>query len=806
MKVDNKLNEILLAAYSEAKHESHEYMTAEHILYASLFFEEGKRLIKACGGNVENLKEELEVYLRHHIPVKQGVEPMQTVSIQHALTAATNQVISSDRESIKFGDIIIAIYDLEESYAAYFMKLQGIKRIDILNYIAHGVGAEDFEEEDSEEFLEEDEYELNIEFEDEDEYLDEDEFIDEKSGKQSKLLQNFTIDLTERAEAGKLDPLIGRIDIINRTMQILCRRNKNNPVHVGEPGVGKTAITEGLAKLIVDGNVPEPLQGARIFSLDMGSMLAGTKYRGDFEERFKKVLKEIAKIPKAIVYIDEIHTVIGAGAVSGGAMDASNLLKPFLVDGSLKFIGSTTYDEYKKFFEKDKALTRRFQKIDINEPTISETIEILKGLKERFQDYHEVVYTENALKAAAELSSKYINDRFLPDKAIDIIDEAGAKVRMSKFIDSNSGNIINHDGDNRGMNKNAQEDVTNLSMEHTKDTQENQEVVTITSEDIEKVVASIARIPEQNVSSSDIEKLKNLEGNIKEKIYGQEKAVESIVRAIKRSRAGFNDDDKPVANLLFVGPTGVGKTEVCKQLAHYMSVPLVRFDMSEYQEKHSVARLIGAPPGYVGYEEGGMLVDSIRKNPHCVLLLDEIEKVHPDILNVLLQIMDYATLTDNNGKKADFRNVIIIMTSNAGARNVGKSLLGFGNRTVHGEAIKEEVEKVFSPEFRNRLDDIIVFNGIDESMAMLIAKKAIKDFEEKLQRKNISLEVTDECYKWIVEKGFSKEFGAREINRVVQTKIKPYFVDAVLFGDLTEGGVAIVDIMDGEVKITKKEL
>ena len=805
MKVDNKLNEILIAAYSEAKHESHEYMTAEHILYASLFFEEGKRLIKACGGNADNLKEELEVYLKHHIPVKQGVEPMQTVSIQHALTAATNQVVSSERDSIKFGDIIIAIYDLEESYAAYFMKLQGIKRIDILNYIAHGVGAEDFEEEDLEEFLEEDEYELNIEFEDEDEYLDEDEFIEEGRSRKSKALQNFTMDITERAESGNIDPLIGRVDIINRTMQILCRRNKNNPVHVGEPGVGKTAITEGLAKLIVDGNVPEPLQGARIFSLDMGSMLAGTKYRGDFEERFKKVLKELAKIPKAIVYIDEIHTVIGAGAVSGGAMDASNLLKPFLVDGSLKFIGSTTYDEYKKFFEKDKALTRRFQKIDINEPSISETIEILKGLKEKFEEYHEVIYTEDALKAAAELSSKYINDRFLPDKAIDIIDEAGSNVRMNRFIESNSVDMVNTDIKNSESHKEVEECASDMFVEINQCTQENKETVTITSEDIEKVVASIARIPEQNVSSSDIEKLKSLEGNIKEKIYGQEKAVEAIVRAIKRSRAGFNDDNKPVANLLFVGPTGVGKTEVCKQLAHYMSVPLVRFDMSEYQEKHSIARLIGAPPGYVGYEEGGMLVDSIRKNPHCVLLLDEIEKVHSDILNVLLQIMDYATLTDNNGKKADFRNVIIIMTSNAGARNVGKSLLGFGNRTIHDEAINEEVEKVFSPEFRNRLDDIIVFNGIDESMAMLIAKKAIKEFEDKLQKKNISLEVTDQCYKWIVEKGFSKEFGAREINRVVQTKIKPYFVDAVLFGDFTEGGIAVVDVIDGEVMITKKK-
>ncbi|MEL7597385.1 MAG: AAA family ATPase, partial [Clostridiaceae bacterium] len=466
---------------------------------------------------------------------------------------------------------------------------------------------------------------------------------------------------------------------------------------------------------------------------------------------------------KAIVYIDEIHTIVGAGSVSGGAMDASNLLKPFLTDGKLRFIGSTTYEEYKKFFEKDRALSRRFQKIEVPEPSKEDTYKILLGLKSTYEEFHNVIYTEEALKTAVELSAKYINDRYLPDKAIDVMDEAGAYLRLQE--------------------------------------EESEEKVIITERDIEKIVSSIAKIPEQSVSIDDIEKLKNLDKGLKSKIFGQNEAIDSIVKSIKRSRAGFNEEGKPVANLLFVGPTGVGKTELSKQLADYLGIPLIRFDMSEYQEKHTVARLIGAPPGYVGYEEGGLLTDTIRKTPYCVLLLDEIEKVHPDVLNLLLQVMDYATITDNNGKKADFRNVILIMTSNAGARDIGKTMLGFGSRIVAEEAITKEVEKIFSPEFRNRLDDIVVFNGINEDMAFRIAKKAIAQFQDKLLSKNIMLKVTDKCYKWLAQKGFSKTYGAREIIRVVQQEIKTYFVDEVLFGKLSQGGTAIIDIDDDKVVI-----
>ena len=562
-----------------------------------------------------------------------------------------------------------------------------------------------------------------------------------------------------------MDPLIGRQDILQRTLQVLCRRLKNNPVHVGEPGVGKTAITEGLAQLIFENKVPKLLQGSKIYYLDMGSLLAGTKYRGDFEERIKKVLREISKEEKPIVYIDEIHTIVGAGAVSGGSMDASNILKPFLADGKVRFIGSTTYDEYKKHFEKDSALARRFQKIEVPEPSTEDTFDILMGLRDRYEDYHNVTYIEEALKTAVELSGKYIKDRYLPDKAIDVMDEAGAYARLN---------------------------ATN-----------SEETISITVGDIEKIVASIAKIPEQTVSNNETSTLKKLDVNLKKQVFGQSEAIDTLVRAIKRSRAGFNEEEKPIASLLFVGPTGVGKTEVSKQLSKSLAIPLIRFDMSEYQEKHTVSRLIGSPPGYVGYEEGGLLVEAIKKTPHCVLLLDEIEKAHPDIYNVLLQVMDYATLTDNTGKKADFRSVILIMTSNAGAREASKNIIGFGDRMLSGGAVIKEVERVFSPEFRNRLDNIIVFNKIDETMALQIAKKAMKQFEEKLLTKNIKLEVTDNLYAWLSKKGYSEAYGAREINRVVQQEIKTYFVDEVLFGDLCTGGSAIIDIVDGKLTITK---
>ncbi len=753
MKIDSLLDEIFTAAYSEAKVAGHEYVTPEHILFASLFFDEGTELIKSCGGNIQELKMDLENYLNENILKVENREPVQTAGVQNIISSAAEHVLAAGKATIKLGDIIVAIYDEEQYFASYFLKKQGIARLDILNYITHGISVgEDLESE------------ISMDFEEGQEDMDEltEIFENEKEGKKD-ILSNYTIELTEKARKYELDPLIGRDEILGRTVQVLSRRLKNNPIHVGEPGVGKTAITEGLAQLIADNKVPNSLKGCKIYYMDMGALLAGTKYRGDFEERIKKVLKKIRKEGKAIVYIDEIHTIVGAGSVSGGAMDASNLLKPFLTDGKLRFIGSTTYEEYKKFFEKDRALSRRFQKIEVPEPSKEDTYKILLGLKSTYEEFHNVIYTEEALKTAVELSAKYINDRYLPDKAIDVMDEAGAYLRLQE--------------------------------------EESEEKVIITERDIEKIVSSIAKIPEQSVSIDDIEKLKNLDKGLKSKIFGQNEAIDSIVKSIKRSRAGFNEEGKPVANLLFVGPTGVGKTELSKQLADYLGIPLIRFDMSEYQEKHTVARLIGAPPGYVGYEEGGLLTDTIRKTPYCVLLLDEIEKVHPDVLNLLLQVMDYATITDNNGKKADFRNVILIMTSNAGARDIGKTMLGFGSRIVAEEAITKEVEKIFSPEFRNRLDDIVVFNGINEDMAFRIAKKAIAQFQDKLLSKNIMLKVTDKCYKWLAQKGFSKTYGAREIIRVVQQEIKTYFVDEVLFGKLSQGGTAIIDIDDDKVVI-----
>ena len=765
MQLDNIVNEIITAAYNEAQMSKHEYFTPEHILYASLFFEEGIEIVENSGGSVKGLKSQITKFLKENIEIVEDIDPIQTIGIQTILSTAADHVMLSGKELVKIGDVMVAMYDDDESFASYFLRQQQIKRRDLLNYIAHGIsvvdpfdfdGATNHKGEESVSFEENDE-DMEYNYDEEG-----DNTIDKVN-----FLSNFTVELTEKASKGEMDPLIGRQDILQRTLQVLCRRLKNNPVHVGEPGVGKTAITEGLAQLIAENKVPKLLQGSKIYYLDMGSLIAGTKYRGDFEERIKKLLSEISKEEKPIVYIDEIHTIIGAGAVSGGSMDASNILKPFLADGKVRFIGSTTYDEYKKYFEKDSALARRFQKIEVPEPSIEDTFDILMGLKDKYEAYHKVIYKEEALKIAVELSSKYIKDRFLPDKAIDIMDEAGAYARL------NAG--------------------------------EKEETIVITVGAIEKIVASIAKIPEQSVSNNEAGTLKNLDLILKKQVFGQGVAIDTLVKAIKRSRAGFNEEDKPIASLLFVGPTGVGKTEISKQLAKNLAIPLIRFDMSEYQEKHTVARLIGAPPGYVGYEEGGLLIEAIKKNPYCVLLLDEIEKAHPDVFNVLLQVMDYATLTDNTGKKADFRNVILIMTSNAGAREASKHIIGFGDRFGTEEAINKEVERVFSPEFRNRLDNIIAFNKIDEVMALAIAKKAMKQFEEKLLTKNIKLKVADNLYDWLSKKGFSEAYGAREINRVVQQEIKTYFVDEVLFGELSKGGSATVDIVDGKLKISKVE-
>lgn len=740
-----------MAAYNEAKYNGHEYFTPEHILYASLFFNEGAAIIENCGANVDVIKNELINFFNENMPLVEGADPIESVGVNNIMKKTAYHCMSSGRDIIRIGDIIAALFNEKDSFASYILQKNGVRRLDVLKYISHGVSLVPKSNASSLKPVKS---------------SDSTDKQEEQSSEQSDFLKNFTIELVEKARKGKIDPLIGREDILDRTIQVLSRRLKNNPIHVGDPGVGKTAITEGLARLIVEKKVPKALANSKIYYLDMGSMLAGTKYRGDFEERMKKVLNEIQSQENAIVYIDEIHTIVGAGSVSEGSMDASNIIKPFLTQGTLRFIGSTTYEEYKKYFEKDRALSRRFQKIEVPEPNIEDTYKILKGLKDKYEEYHKVKYTDEALRLAAELSAKYIQDRHLPDKAIDVIDETAAYVRL-----------------------------------HCED---EDKVIRIKEKDIELTVSTIAKIPKKSVSNNEIRQLKNLDKKLKKEIFGQDKAIDTVVGAIKRSRAGFNEPEKTVASLFFVGPTGVGKTELCKQLSSILGIPLIRFDMSEYQEKHTVARLIGAPPGYVGYEEGGLLTDAIRKTPYCVLLLDEIEKAHPDIYNILLQIMDYATLTDNNGKKADFRNVILIMTSNAGAREVGKPMIGFDNRNVERSAIMKEVERIFSPEFRNRLDDIAVFNHINEDMALLIAKKAMKMFEEKLKPKNIKLSATPNFYKWLAKKGLSSNYGAREILRIVQDKIKTYFVDEVLFGQLSSGGTAIVDIVGDEVKITKK--
>ncbi|URZ00691.1 ATP-dependent Clp protease ATP-binding subunit ClpA [Clostridium felsineum] len=744
MKLDEIVNEIITAAYSEAKFDMHKYFTPEHILYASLFYNDGINIIVNTGGSVENLKKQLEKYFMKNVEKLESGDPTQTVGVENIINQAANHVLASGKEIVTLGDIYVAIYDDSASFGSYYLKQQGITRLKLLNYITHGIST------------------VNNSIDNEIEPLPENEYLfDDYHEEESSAMEKYTEDITEKAKNGLIDPLIGREDILKKTLQVLCRRRKNNPIHVGEPGVGKTAITEGLAALIAENKVPNVLKGSKIYTLNMGTMVAGTKYRGDFEERIKNVLNEISKSSKPIVYIDEIHTIIGAGAVSGGTVDAANILKPYFTDGKIKFIGSTTYDEYKKIFDKDRALSRRFQKIDVGEPSINETFDILMGIKTKYEEFHNVHYTNASLKVAATLSSKCINDRFLPDKAIDVIDECGAAAEM------------NRKGD---------------------------EKVYINVRDVENIISSISGIPVKDLSKNQIEKLKNLKKNLKGKIFGQDKALESIVQSIKRSSAGFNDEDKPVASFLFVGPTGVGKTEISKQLAKALNIKLIRFDMSEYQEKHTVARLIGSPPGYVGYEEGGLLTDAVRKNPYCVLLLDEIEKAHSDILNVLLQVMDYATLTDNSGKKADFRNIILIMTSNAGASEIGKNKVGFGNRVVGEDNIDKEVSKIFSPEFRNRLDDIIIFNKMDEDMAVRVVKKSIDEFQKKLSKKHIKIKVTDECAKWIAAKGLTSNYGAREILRIIQEKIKPYFVDEVLFGNLTKGGETVIDVKNDAIK------
>lgn len=744
-----------MAAYAEANSRNHEFVTPEHLLYAALFFDEGTEIIQHCGGDPEHLKKMLVKHLREINPVVKGTRSVQSMGFQHVLERAVWHTTSAQKDVLELGDILVSILDEKESFASFYLKKEGVDRLSLLNHISHGVS-----------FAPE-----TMQVHRQDEQIQEsepDRETKQEPSDQSKVLKAFTTELTAKASAGEIDPLIGREDILERTIQVLCRRFKNNPVHVGEPGVGKTAITEGLAQRITEGKVPNRLKGFKIYSMDMGALLAGTRFRGDFEERMKRVIADLQKQEKVILFIDEIHNIIGAGAVSGGSMDASNILKPALASGKLRCIGSTTYDEYRKYFEKDGALSRRFQKIEVPEPTVEETFQILQGIKNRYEEYHQVSYTEEALQAAAELSHKYIYDRRLPDKAIDVIDEAGA--------------IANIMSDTPSMRR-------VIDLHH-----------------IETVVARIARIPEKSVSSSELDMLRDLETDLKGKIFGQDNAIDLVVEAIKRSRAGFREPHKPIASMLFVGPTGVGKTELARQLAVTLGVPLLRYDMSEYQEKHTVAKFVGAPPGYVGYEEGGLLTEAIRKNPHAVLLLDEIEKAHADIFNTLLQVMDYATLTDNNGRKADFRNVVVLMTSNAGAREIGKQIIGFEARPINRDAVFPALERTFSPEFRNRLDAVVNFNNLADEVVLRIVKKAISEFGTQLQEKKVELQVTDRCYAWLASKGYSPEFGAREIARLVQEKIKRFFVNEVLFGKLQQGGTALADIENDDVVVRVIEI
>ena len=742
MEVSIELNDAIIRAFNHGKKNKDTFITAEHLLHALTFNERFIEAVNNCDGDIESLRNNLDEYINEYVDEGNNDIPQESYSFQEVLIRASQQALYSQRDTINIEHIVAAFYDLEESYCNYYLIESGIEKTDILYQLAHRGNEESIDKDEELSHVDNNDIELN-----------------NKEEKKKSAIDKLTINLTELAKSSD-EPLIGREDILERTIQILCRKGKNNPLHIGEPGVGKTAITLGLARLINEGKVPEKLKCSVVLSLDLGSLVAGTKYRGDFEEKIKKVLDEIKTLNNPIVYIDEIHNLVGAGALGGGSLDASNLLKPYLLDGSIMFIGATTYEEYKKYFQKDKGLSRRFQVVEVKEPSEKECIEILNGVKEAYENYHNVKYTDDALKAAVTLSHKYINDKFLPDKAIDLIDEAGSFINLN----SNSERIID---------------------ENT----------------IEDVISKICHIPKKTVEKDEINSLKNLEEDLKKNIFGQNTAIEEVVRTIKMSRAGLTEADKPVASLLFVGPTGVGKTEIARTLSNSLGVKLIRFDMSEYQEKHAASKLIGAPPGYVGYEEGGLLTDEIKKNPHCVLLLDEIEKAHIDILNVLLQVMDYATLSDNQGRKADFRNVIIIMTSNAGAKDIGKPLVGFGAREIKGTAIMEEVKKVFSPEFRNRLDKIVVFNHIDIDIAKNIVVRELEKFKEQLVSKNITIDFSEDTIIKIAEKGTSKEFGAREIKRIINSDVKPLLVDEILFGRLSNGGSCTVKVEEDKFKI-----
>jgi ATP-dependent Clp protease ATP-binding subunit ClpA len=739
-------------AFKEARHKRHEYMTVEHLLLALLDNTAAANVLQSCGTDLYELRKELNSFVDSTTPIIPDTstesETQPTLGFQRVLQRAVFHVQSSGKKEVTGANVLVAIFSEQESHAVYLLKQQDISRIDIVNYIAHGIsrvsGSEEGQDEDG---VEQSEAEVVVD-----------------DAKQSSL-DSFATNLNELARMGEIDPLIGRTHEVNRVVQILSRRRKNNPLLVGESGVGKTAIAEGLAKLIVDKKVPEIIADGVVYSLDLGALLAGTKYRGDFEKRFKAVLAELKKQPHAILFIDEVHTIIGAGAASGGVMDASNLLKPLLSSGKVRCIGSTTYQEFRGIFEKDRALARRFQKVDVDEPSVEDTYKILKGLKDKFEEHHSIRYTDPALRSAAKLAARYITDRQMPDKAIDVIDEAGAH-------------------------------------QHLLAPSKRKKIIGVT--EIENIVASIARIPPQSVSASDRDALKNIDRDLKLVVYGQDEAIDSISSAIKLSRAGLKDEEKPIGSFLFAGPTGVGKTELTKQLAKVMGVELLRFDMSEYMERHTVSRLIGAPPGYVGFDQGGLLTEAVSKQPHCVLLLDEIEKAHPEVFNLLLQVMDHGTLTDNNGRKADFRNVVVIMTTNAGAEQMSRRSIGFSHQD-HSTDGMEEVRKLFTPEFRNRLDGIIQFGALDPQVIEHVVDKFIIELQMQLDSKKVNIEIDNEARAWLAREGYDEKMGARPMARLIHEKLKKPLAEAILFGGLEgKGGEVVISVKNNELDVAIK--
>jgi len=746
------LEKTLHAALANAAERSHEYATLEHLLLALIGDADAVQVMEACGVDVGELCEVVKQYLDQEyqsLKTEEKGDPAPTAGFQRVIQRAILHVQSSGNDTVTGANVLVALFSERDSYAVYFLQQQDMSRLDAVSFISHGIGKGGKRIEDRSPKGSGDAQPAGPTSDDK---------AQGKDGKKDSALDQFTVNLNEKALKGKVDPLIGRGPEVDRTIQILCRRSKNNPLYVGDPGVGKTAIAEGLARKIVEGQVPEVLNGAVIYSLDMGALLAGTRYRGDFEERLKQVVSELEKMPDAVLFIDEIHTVIGAGATSGGAMDASNLLKPALSGGTIRCIGSTTYKEFRNHFEKDRALLRRFQKIDVNEPTIEDTIKILKGLRSAFEDHHKVRYTPDAIKTAVELSARYINDRKLPDKAIDVIDEVGA---MQMLVPPSKRKKV------------------------------------ITAREIEAVIATMARIPPKSVSSDDRSALEHLERDLKRVVFGQDQAIGVLSSAMKLSRAGLRDPDKPIGSFLFSGPTGVGKTEVAKQLASIMGIPIQRFDMSEYMERHSVSRLIGAPPGYVGYDQGGLLTDAIDQQPHCVLLLDEIEKAHPDLFNILLQVMDHGRLTDHHGKTVDFRNVVLIMTTNAGASDMARQGIGFGD-VSKADAGDEAVKKMFSPEFRNRLDAIVPFAYLGKDTISRVVDKFVLQLELQLAEQNVHIQFDSDAREWLGARGYDKLYGARPMARLIQEKVKQPLAEELLFGKLRHGGEVHVSIKDAD--------